>query len=121
MLVSKYQEDIDETLEDIEEDGVLVEYHVETPHLLGQGVNVDDRVTSRFYVNVVIDDEYRRRDGGSSRPSNQFEAIMGAVPFKPKPGDKFITPYGKEYPIDQVRIIEPDGHPILYYLRGIDG
>ena len=120
-MVSKYQEEIDETLLDIQEDGVTVEYHVESPHLFGQGINVDDRITTRFYVDVVIDDEYRRRDGGGSQPSNQFEAIMGAVPFKPKPGDKFITPKGKVYPIDQVRIIEPDGEPVLYYLRGIDG
>jgi len=120
-MVSKYQEEIDETKLDIAEDGVTVEYHVEVPHLLGQRVNRDDRVTTRYYVDVVIDDEYRRRDGGTALPSNQFEAIMGAQPFKPKPGDKFITPRGKVYPIDQVRIIEPDGEPVLYYLRGIDG
>ena len=120
-MTSKYNEEILETLEDIREDGVTVEYHVEEPHLLGQRVNRDDRVTTRYYVDVIFDDEYRRRDGGTARPSNQFEAWMGSQPFKPKPGDKLITPAGKEYPIDQVRAIEPDGYPIIYNLRGIDG
>ena len=120
-MTSKYDEDIQETLEDIKEDGVTVEYYSEVPPLFGRGVNQDNRITVRHYVDVIFDDEYRRRDGGGARPSNQFEAWMGAVPFKPKPGDKLVTPMGKSYPIDQVRAIEPDGYPIIYQLRGIDG
>lgn len=119
--MTKYAEEIMETIEDIAEDGVKVQYITKNPHLFGQGINVDDRVESRYIVDVIYDDQYRRRDGGGAIPSNQIEFWMGSQPFKPKPGDVMITPFGKEYEVDQVRAIEPDGYPIIYNVRCIDG
>lgn len=120
-MVSKYQEDALDAVLDIREDGVPVEYIVKGADLFGQGVNVDDKVETRFIVDLLFVSEFRRRDGGQFLPSNQGEAWMAIQPFKPKPGDAFITPMGKEYPIDQVEVISPDGYPVIYSLRFIDG
>lgn len=120
-VTTKFGPEIADVIIDLREEGVRVEYIVKEPDLFGQGTNVDDRVELRYLVDVLFVDMFRRRDGGSYLPSNQGECWMASQPFKPKPGDIVITPYGKHFPVDQVQVIAPDGAPIIYNLRLIDG
>ena len=101
--------------------GVCCEYGVHEPELFGQTVNADNRIEQRYNVYVLFDDSFRRRDGGTFIPTNEVTAYMASQPFKPKPGDWIVDPLGKRYPVDDVEIVKPDGFPIFYELRLIDG
>lgn len=118
---SAYTEEIIEVLEDLDEDGVTVAYYTNEAELHGQGVNVDDRVQTKYYVDVLFLRSSRRRDGGRYLPNSEVEVMMGAQSFTPKEGDYLIKPGGKRYPVVDVEPEEPDGFPIYYTLICIDG
>ena len=101
--------------------GVIVEYISKQPPLFGQGINVDDTVEVRYMVQVIFVDHSRGRDGGDYLPRKEFRADMAEQPFKPKSGDRLITPQGLELAIDNVAITSPAGSPLMYRMRFLDG
>ena len=106
----------------IQKKGVQVEYGQYHPALLGQATNTDNRVEVRYQVYVLFLDEEQGRDGGSYLPSNELEVLMaGGQAFEPKAGDWLVTPAGKRYPVESVSKLQPDGVPIRYILRLVDG
>ena len=121
-MTTKFQSSLDKLKAKIAKEGVRVDYIVEEPHLIGQGVNIDDRVETRFLIDVLFTDETQGRDGGDVTPSNSATCIMaGDSPVEPKAGDKLITPLGKMYPVNSVRRLMPDGIPLRYTLSLEDG
>lgn len=121
-MTTKFQDSLDKLKAKIAKEGVVVDYIVEEPHLLGQGVNVDDRIETRYLIEVLFDDENLSRDGGDFNPSDSAVCIMaGDAPVEPKPGDKLITPLGKLYPVSSVGRLMPDGIPLRYTLVLDDG
>ena len=102
--------------------GVCIDYTSKQPELHGQAVNADNRVEHRFAIYALFLRKTKRRDAGRNLQSHEAEILIAAgVPFVPKPGDSLIDPQGKRYPVDDVRTIGPDGFPILYRIRCIDG
>lgn len=121
-LSTKFRSQLRKARQKIAQYGVCVEYISKLPELHGQTPNRDNRVDVRYSVNVLFLRKSRRRDAGRFLLSNETEFIMAAgVPFDPKPGDAVYDPKGKRYPVDDVRIVGPDGFPILYRVRCIDG
>lgn len=119
-MTTKYQRSLDKIKNKIADRGVRVEYYSEEAPLLGQAVNRDNRVTTRHHVAVIFTNESLGRDG--FKPSDYGEAILaGDAPVQPKPGDYLITPLGRRYSVSEVVRLEPDGVPLRYTLRLIDG
>ena len=102
--------------------GVFYTYVSRIPEVRGQVTNADNRVDIEYRVKVLQSRKSRRRDAGRSLQTHELSFLMhGDLPFKPKPGDYVVDPYGKRLPVDDVRIIGPDAVPLLYRMRCIDG
>ena len=119
---SKYRRSIRRAGVALKKVGRLVQYIERNEELYGQAINADNRVETQHWVYAFNRRWSRGKDAGQFEPTNELEVILaGVVPFEPKQGDFLIDPWGKNWPVDNVRIVGPDFYPILYYLRMIDG
>lgn len=121
-IPTKYRRQLTRAKAAIAKYGATIIYGVHQPEIHGQITNVDTRVEQEFRITALILRKSRRRDAGRFLQTHEVSVLLGGdLPFKPKPGDWIIDPQGKRLPVDDVRIVGPDGVPLLFRVRCIDG